>query len=179
MDMSLLQAHAAVAVIEWYSSQNDTRFLVLRRAECASDPWSGQLGLPGGHVDIQDASLLATCVRETREECGLSLHEDNLIGPLPIRFAGRHLGSPMAVQAYHFRIQNFPPLVLDPKEITEALWLSRAAFCDIKQHDWRVPLPGMKKGYPGFMLGGYFLWGFTYEVLRNLVGVEAPTNVDA
>src|SRR5215216_6649740 len=47
--------------------------LVIKRSEAEHDHWSGHLALPGGRVEPEDESLLATAARETLEEVGLDL----------------------------------------------------------------------------------------------------------
>src|SRR5215210_8407199 len=47
--------------------------LVIKRSEAEHDHWSGHLALPGGRVEPEDESLLATAARETFEEVGLDL----------------------------------------------------------------------------------------------------------
>ena len=75
-------SQAAVTVI-LRESGGTGEFLVIQRAEDPRDHWSGHLALPGGRADEQDASLLATAVREVREEVGIELSpEDNFVGQL-------------------------------------------------------------------------------------------------
>ena len=54
--------------------------LFIRRAERADDPWSGHIALPGGRREPGDADRLATAVRETREEVGVTLPASALLG---------------------------------------------------------------------------------------------------
>jgi 8-oxo-dGTP pyrophosphatase MutT (NUDIX family) len=57
-------AQAAVALV---CVPDPDAILLIRRSERAGDPWSGQMGLPGGRRDSSDRDLLATAVRETEE----------------------------------------------------------------------------------------------------------------
>ena len=60
---------------------------ILRRAN-ERDPWSGQVGFPGGRQQESDHDDLATAVRECREEVGLHLDDAEsyeLLGRLPDR----------------------------------------------------------------------------------------------
>ena len=50
--------------------------LFIRRAEHEKDPWSGQMGFPGGRAEPGDPGPEATAVRETLEETGLDLAGD-------------------------------------------------------------------------------------------------------
>ena len=43
---------------------------------------AGEISFPGGKLDSIDSNLLETALRETREEIGLSLREDQIIGQL-------------------------------------------------------------------------------------------------
>src|SRR5436190_20285034 len=47
--------------------------LLIKRAERAGDPWSGQIAFPGGRQDPEDRDLLETAVSETRAETGVEL----------------------------------------------------------------------------------------------------------
>src|SRR2546430_16557660 len=44
------------------------------RRKREGDPWSGQVGLPGGRPHAADGTLLNTAIRETREEVGTDLN---------------------------------------------------------------------------------------------------------
>src|SRR3954462_15817082 len=86
---------AAVALIR--TAGRDPEYLLLRRATNPDDPWSGHFALPGGRWESGDKDLLETCIRETREECGIILEPGQLIKPLPMSVAGAGMGRPMIV----------------------------------------------------------------------------------
>src|SRR6267143_1965576 len=48
--------------------------LLGERRKREGDPWSGQVGLPGGRHHTEDGTLLTTALRETREEVGIDLN---------------------------------------------------------------------------------------------------------
>jgi 8-oxo-dGTP pyrophosphatase MutT (NUDIX family) len=60
-------AEAAVAIL---LVPDPDSMLLIRRAERGDDPWSGQMGLPGGRRHATDPDLRHTAVRETLEEVG-------------------------------------------------------------------------------------------------------------
>src|SRR5262245_42493121 len=73
---------AAVAAIFRDRPSGAELFFILR-AERSGDPWSGHVAFPGGRRDPRDKTLLETAIRETREEVGIELALDHLIGRLP------------------------------------------------------------------------------------------------
>lgn len=53
-----------------------TSMLLIKRAINRSDPWSGHIALPGGHVELDETPLEAG-IRETFEETGLDLNNSD------------------------------------------------------------------------------------------------------
>lgn len=138
--------------------------LLIRRAERAGDPWSGQMGLPGGHREAHDADLLATAVRETREELGLDLA------------AARHLGTleelrpvirPLAVRPFVFGLVTLPAVVPGP-EVHSVRWTRLDALAAARSST-EVFHHGELRTMPCYRLGADVVWGMTYRILEPLV----------
>src|SRR5262245_51926666 len=72
---------AAVALI-LVPGHTGLETLFIRRAVRVGDPWSGQVGLPGGRRDPADVDLEHTAIRETREELAVDLGLAERLGPL-------------------------------------------------------------------------------------------------
>ena len=159
-----MDAKAAVAVIIAEIPQRS--ILLLRRRQSPGDPWSGHFSFPGGHRDPDDADLFSTCLRETREETGIILPESSLCQTLPAAPVGKLVPTRMLVQPYLFQITERPVVAVDHLEIASAHWLEVAAFRDERRHRQQELVPGMN--FPAFPLDDYYLWGFTYGVLRRL-----------
>jgi len=70
---------AAVALI-LRAGKSEPEVLFIQRAEHEKDPWSGDLGFPGGRIETTDPSPKAAAERETWEEVGLRLKADNFLG---------------------------------------------------------------------------------------------------
>lgn len=138
--------------------------LLIRRAERAGDPWSGQMGLPGGHREALDGDLLHTAIRETQEELGFDLR---MARPLGVLDELRPVIRPMAVRPYVFALEARPVLAPGP-EVSRVVWaglevLSRAvATTEVLHH-------GELRTMPCYRLGEDVVWGMTYRVLQPLV----------
>src|SRR5262245_5273324 len=114
---------AAVAVV-LLARDADIDVLLIRRADRPGDHWSGHMAFPGGRRSSDDADLLATAIRETREEVGLDLARDgDVLGRLVDIAALNRLGraTGMVVRPFVFSIAREPTLVVN-HEVVEALW---------------------------------------------------------
>jgi ADP-ribose pyrophosphatase YjhB (NUDIX family) len=162
---------AAVAIVRARAPEES--ILLIRRAERASDPWSGHWSLPGGRRDPQDRDLLHTALRELAEECSILLTPEQLEVALPASSVGRLLGPRMLVAPFVFSVDYELPAIADAEEAAEAIWLPVRVLRDPSRHAIQS-VPGMppEMQFPGIDLNGVPLWGFTYKLVTNWLGVK-------
>lgn len=163
-----MEPTAAVAVVE--APVEGPAVLLIRRAECVGDRWSGQWAFPGGRRQAGDADLLATCLREAREECGLRLERTDAVALTPT-VAGIGGPAPLLVAPFHLRLAAPPTLTPCPAEVAAVRWLALADFRAGGHR--RGPVAGGGE-QPHLPLDGVPLWGFTYRVLAAWLGVATP-----
>lgn len=72
--------HSAVLII-LYREQDDINLVLIQRVNDGSIH-SGQIALPGGRQEPEDASLEVTALREAQEEVGLNDNEVTILGRL-------------------------------------------------------------------------------------------------
>jgi 8-oxo-dGTP pyrophosphatase MutT (NUDIX family) len=154
-----------------------TEVLLIRRAARERDPWSGHMGLPGGHREAQDASLLDTATRETREEIGLDLSAHaRLLGVLPTvaaRAHGRRIR--MRVTPFVFELGADEPIRAGA-EVEEVIWtelepLARGA----RDTTFRLVLGDRTEDRPAWNVDGRIVWGLTHQMLVSLFDALAST----
>lgn len=158
---------AAVAAL-LAESPSGVDLLLIRRAERASDPWSGHMALPGGHLDPTDPDLRATAVRETREELGVDLERDaEFLGQLQDFQPHRSLD--LSVTPFIFGAVARPTLTPN-SEVDLAFWfpLSELAGGALRfEHE--LELGGRPQRFPAFRVGQHVVWGLTYRVVDALL----------
>ncbi len=147
--------------------------LLMERVRRESDRWSGHVSFPGGREEEDDPDLLATAVRETREEVGLDLTAAaRPVGRLDtIRAVARGKVLPMSISPYVFVLEREAPLVLGP-EAESAFWfpLDRAATGELSS-DYVYAVGPARLRLPCWRWEGYTVWGLTYRMLTNLLKV--------
>lgn len=165
------RSEAAVAVI---LVPGEEQLLLIRRAEHSRDPWSGQMGLPGGRRDPGDANLLATAIRETREEVGLDLSAAELLGALDDQAPTTPLLPPIIVRPHVFLLDTLPARLVLSGEVQYVRW---ATLGQLRQPDVYRPYSfehqGVRITRPGYHLGGDVVWGMTERILTPLLGLGA------
>jgi 8-oxo-dGTP pyrophosphatase MutT (NUDIX family) len=69
---------------------------------------AGEISFPGGKIDVNDADLLETALRETNEEIGLNISKDQVVGQLlPVLT----LNSGFLILPFVSILDEIPPLV--------------------------------------------------------------------
>lgn len=161
---------AAVAIVR--ASRPEESILLIRRTEREADSWSGHWSFPGGRRDPEDPDLLHTALRELEEECGIRLSREQTAEVLPPMVARRRVGCFLTVAPYLFHVDDELPAVLNPQEAASALWAPLKLLSDPTQHRL-TSVPGLPKemAFPAIDLNGLPLWGFTYRLITNWLGL--------
>ena len=143
--------------------------LLILRADREGDPWSGQVALPGGRRQAEDATLQDTAMRETLEETGVDLAEYGLV-----------LGT---LDELRPRTPVLPPIIVTPfvavappdlplrisDELADAFWTPWSTFADPAHIDEStVTVRGASWKVASYLVGQRVVWGMTERMLRQL-----------
>jgi 8-oxo-dGTP pyrophosphatase MutT (NUDIX family) len=150
--------------------------LFIRRAVRADDPWSGQVALPGGRRDPGDPDLVATAIRETREETGIDLSQAEPLGVLDDLAPVTRVLPPVVVRPFVFALPQ-RPAVHASAEVQHAFWvpLERLAEPGVRR-EVSLPVRGVERTVPAYLIGDDVIWGMTERIVTtflNLTG-EGP-----
>jgi 8-oxo-dGTP diphosphatase len=169
----MAEPDAAVAIVHARGAADSV--LLIRRAERAADAWSGHWSFPGGRREPEDRDLLHTALRELAEECGIRLARERLEVALPPAVARRKVGRFLAVAPFLFQVDDAPPVVLEPQEAVEAVWVPLALLRDPARHAL-MPVPGLPPNvrFAAIDLKGVPLWGFTYRLITDWLELNPP-----
>ncbi len=157
-------ADAAVALL-LRASSDDLQILVVKRIESLSDPWSGQIALPGGKRSAEDEDLKATVFRETLEETNINLNGGcSLLGVMKIE--STVLKPRLAVLPFVFLSERHQAIKLS---ITELEWFAWTSIEQLRLHRRTVEFPFGK--FPALAFADNIIWGLTYRILERLFGI--------
>jgi 8-oxo-dGTP pyrophosphatase MutT (NUDIX family) len=161
---------AAVALIIRLTAVGALEFLLIRRAEYAGDPWSGQIALPGGRREPGDASLVDTAIRETREETGIDLAaHGRIIGRLDELQPSNPVLPAIAIAPY-VAVLAGPMETMLSAEVSGVFWVPLDVLRDARS--WSqvtIEIRGMRREFPGFVYEGNVVWGLTERILTQFL----------
>ena len=159
---------AAVALVLLEGPQG-LEILLIRRAERADDPWSGQIALPGGRYDAGDRDLFATAVRETREETGVDLSAAERLGVLDDLYPRTPTLPPVVVRPFVFALSTRAGLV-PSDEVQRAFWLPLGRLSDPGvRRAVTLTLHGAVRTFPAYLVDDELIWGLTERILTPFV----------
>lgn len=163
------RARAAVALI--VTPEQPDAVLLMRRAEHPGDPWSGQMGLPGGRWSPGDADLQATAIRETLEELDLDLHEASFLGTLDDLAPSTRVLPAISVRPHVFLLEGRKPLRPN-REVSATTWTPLSTL--LHPDTWR-PYTWSREGIT-YATHGYYLpegvvWGMTERILTPFLSL--------
>lgn len=155
---------AAVALMLQYTD-NSPQLFFIERAHHPADPWSGNIGFPGGSREPVDTTLRHTAERETLEEVGVDLAPATYLGRLS-DIIGTNL--PVRVSCFVYGLHEpISPILSD--EVHDAFWYDlRQLSHPRRQMTAKVHFGGKLLEAPAIDLGlpgKAFLWGITYRLV--------------
>ena len=159
---------AVVAILLWDEANKGLQTLLVQRAERENDPWSGQIGLPGGRVKQSDGTPRNALRREVEEEVGISLEE------VGVELGGLSVGHPM--RRMELRVQPFvyglrvKPKVSIGSEIASSFWVNVVELPS-KMKMSEIMIRNEVRSVESFVVEGRVVWGFTYRVLTELIPI--------
>lgn len=159
---------AAVSLI---LSRNDSgyRILFIERATHPGDPWSGNIGFPGGKVEQDDADSRHAAERETMEELGVDLGHAEYLGRLSDQ-DGAHL--PVLLSSFVYGIEDELEFIIS-EEVKDVFWLTIAELTDQNRHGaHQFTFAGDLFESPCIQLpfeDKPVLWGLTYRILSEFL----------
>lgn len=137
------------------------RVLLTKRAQNLT-AHGGEVAFPGGKWEPGDKDLLATALRETREEVGIAPELVRVVGRLPHSYTR----SGIQVTPYVGEVAKLPKTHACPRELDSLFWVAGA---DLLQ-DQRIRTDvfvfnGREYWAPAYQHLHYTIWGFTARVL--------------
>jgi 8-oxo-dGTP pyrophosphatase MutT (NUDIX family) len=156
-------ANAAVAMILTLED-GDFSILFVRRVENPADPWSGQIGLPGGKREPEDKNLQQNVVRETLEEIGIDLLNSRFLGLLPVLQSTPR--PELMILPFVVFLEQKPVIKLNRKELESFIWIPLQQILKSKKS---VKIGSRE--VPAYVVGKTIIWGVTYRILESFIQI--------
>ena len=161
---------AAVALL--IRPREQLELLLIKRATHDTDPWSGHMAFPGGRREKTDRQLQVTAARETAEEVGITLRQDDYIGaldevaPLTTRLP------PILIAPFVFGVDTTTTAAISPHEVEAAVWVPLSALRDENAaSEILIEMESESHAFPSFKYGEYVIWGLTHRILAQFLEI--------
>jgi 8-oxo-dGTP pyrophosphatase MutT (NUDIX family) len=173
-DPSLSQAAVLLAL----RPADTLELLLIERAEKEGDPWSGHMALPGGRRDPADTDLLATALRETREETGIRVPHGYVLGDLDeVRPSSRRRFS-IVIAPFVARVPADVAVVPEPSEVEAAVWVPLTHLAsDAAVDEVLIELDEESFSFPALSYQDYVIWGLTHRILTGFMDIAREAGV--
>jgi 8-oxo-dGTP pyrophosphatase MutT (NUDIX family) len=148
-----------------YLLENEWHFCLIQRPQY-NGPHSGQMALPGGKKEAIDFDLMQTAIRETKEEIGIELNQDDIVGKLTELFIPV---SNTIVFPYTAIISHIPKFIPQESEVVEIIECKIAHL--LSQSNNEITQVKINESLtietPYFSLNDKIVWGATAMILNE------------
>ncbi|HEY2032964.1 MAG TPA: CoA pyrophosphatase [Rhizomicrobium sp.] len=154
---------AAAAVLMPIIAKPVPTVLLTQRTETLSRH-AGQVSFPGGRVDDTDETPLATALRETHEETGITPDFVSVAGFME----GYETGTGFAILPVVGVVKLGFTLMPNPAEVHDVFEVPLSFLLDpknreLQSREWQ----GRKREFYAFNYGSHYIWGATAAILVN------------
>jgi 8-oxo-dGTP pyrophosphatase MutT (NUDIX family) len=164
-DSNIENAKLSAVSILIYLLENEWHFCLIQRPQY-NGPHSGQMALPGGKKEVIDFDLMQTAIRETKEEIGIELRQEDIVGKLTELFipVSNTLVLPFTAIINH--VPTFIPQQTEVVEIIECkithlLSQTNNEITEVKINE------SLTIKTPYFSLNNKIVWGATAMILNE------------
>lgn len=162
---------SAVLILLWPDGDQLSTVFILRPEY--DGVHSNQIAFPGGKYEIDDVDLVATALREAREEVGIHSEEVTVLGQLSPLYIPPSQFLVYPVVGYTTKSPSFVP---DPVEIKEVIpchlldFINSDLFTiqDLKVGERILP------NIPCYQIGNRLMWGATAMIFSELLDIVRP-----
>lgn len=169
------QARWASVLVSLCSVEEEPAFLFTLRSSMLKGRHKGDVSFAGGKSDPSDEDVVATALREAREELGVNVPTERVWGVLkPLREVSGMMVAPVLANLGPLEELSFKP---NPGEVEEIFTLSLCHLCDPRNRGYTHFRTGDKYGYtlPVFRNGKHRVWGLTAIALDHTIKLIVPS----
>lgn len=150
---------------------NGSLSLILTKRTDSVDTHKGQIAFPGGMKDKSDPDLVATALRETKEELGFETDHVIVLGTLD----DHPVPSGFIITPIVGFLSDIPKIVPHSAEVAEVFEAPLSFFANENQ-GWTEEreFRGTRRKVWFYSYRNHVVWGATAAIIRNLLAVISP-----
>ena len=133
---------------------------------------AGEISFPGGKWCEKDQDLLETAIRETREELGLKVSKEQVIGKLDSVIT---LNSKYKITPFVAIFETIPFLKAN-SEVESVLYIPLTSLLNTLSNDNHPEHRSIKEMYT-FTFGNYNIWGASARMLKQINNLLSEKNL--
>ena len=165
-------ASKAAVLLLLHGDTNNPQIILTRRATHLKSH-AGEVAFPGGMKEDHDSDLLATALRETEEEIGLSSRIVDILGRLP---SDSPRTNNVRVAPFVGWVDSPFSLNPNPSEIDAVFNLHLRFLLDSNNYQYFYLEEG-KLQLPCVTYEGNRIWGFTLKVMVDMLNALLDANI--